>query len=146
MKRSQPTRRHILAAAATMPAGALADTHGADAELLWLGREFLRLAGEIDRLIDRATPDSDADDPTLDRLMADMDAIEDAVLQHKATTIAGLAVKAWIVHWAKCQDLSPDDLHYLADRMMLSLIRDLTSLSGAQSSPESPPTKEGNWA
>jgi hypothetical protein len=76
MKRSQLTRRHILAAAALMPAGALAGTDGADAELLWLGREFLRLAGEVDRLIDRATPDSDADDLALDVLMADMDAIE----------------------------------------------------------------------
>lgn len=132
MKRSQLTRRHILAAAATMPAGALAGNDGADAELLWLGREFLRLAGEVDRLIDRATPDSDADDPTLDGLMADMDAIEDAILRRRAETISGLAVKAWIVHWAKCQDLSPDDLHYLADRMMLSLIRDLVATSAPE--------------
>lgn len=146
MKPSQLTRRHILAAAATMPAGALADTHGADAELLWLGREFLRLAGEVDRLIDRATPDSHSDDEALDRLMADMDVIEDAILRHRAETIPGLVAKAWIVHWAKCGDLTPDDLHYLADRMMLSLIRDLIGFSGQQPSSESQPAKEGNWA
>lgn len=147
MKRSFLTRRHILAAAAIAPTEALAGSTGADAELLWLGREFLRLAGQVDQLVDRASPDSDADDLTLGQLLKDMDAIEDAVLQQRATTIAGLAVKAWIVHWAKCQDLSPDDVHFLADRMMLSLIRDLIALQNPPSSPFEPylTTKEGNW-
>lgn len=147
MKRSSLTRRHILAAAAIAPTGALAGSTGADAELLWLGQEFLRLAGQVDQLVDRACPDSDADDLTLDRLLKDIDAIEDAVLQLKASTIAGLAVKAWIVHWAKCQDLSPDDLHFLADRMMLSLIRDLIALRGPliSASDVDLPTKEGIW-
>lgn len=145
MKRSQLTRRHILAAAAAMPAGVLAGTGDADAELLWLGQEFLRLANEVDQLVDRASPDDETDDQALDQLLADMDVIEDAVLQHKATTVAGLDAKARIVHWAKCQDLNPDDLHYLADKMMLSLIRDLIALQGASSDPESSPTKEGIW-
>lgn len=147
MKQSFLTRRHILAAAAIAPTGALAGSDGADAELLWLGREFLRLAEQVDQLVDRASPDSDADDLTLGQFLKDMDAIEAAVLQHKASTIAGLAVKAWIVHWAKCQDLSPDDLHFLADRMALSLIRDLIALQTPSSSPSDVdlPTKEENW-
>lgn len=147
MKQSFLTRRHILTAAAAAPTEVLAGSTGADAELLWLGREFLLLAGQVDQLVDRASPDSDADDLTLGQLLKDMDAIEDAVLQHKATTTAGLAAKAWIVHWAKCQDLSPDDLHFLVDRMMLSLIRDLIALRGPliSASDVDLPTKEGIW-
>lgn len=125
MKRSFLTRRHILAAAAVAITGTLAGSDEADAELLWLGREFLRLAAQVDQLVDRASPDNDADDLILGQLLKDMDAIEDAVLQQRAGTIAGLALKAWIVHWAKCKDLNPDDVHFLADRMTLSLIRDL---------------------
>lgn len=147
MKRSFLTRRHILAAVAAAPTEALAGSTGADAELLWLGREFLRLAEQVDQLVDRASPDNDADDLTLDQHLKDMDVIEDAVLQQRATTTAGLAVKAWIVHWAKCPDLSPDDVHFLADRMMLSLIQDLIALQSPSSTLSKPylPTKEGNW-
>ena len=130
-RRDHLTRRGILALTASLAASARAT--GDDVELLWLGQEFLRLAGQLDAVLDG--PDSDDECVTLNQIMRGMDAIEDAIISQHATTIAGLRAKALVVNWAKCDDLNPDDIHYLAHRMVLSLIRDLVASVPAEVVP-----------
>jgi hypothetical protein len=130
--------------AAILPAG-VAQASARDAELLRLGREFLRLASALDALVDKASPHDGSGDQNLDRIMKDMDVIEEAILRQRATTVRGLRAKALVVNWAKCDDLNPDDIHYLADRMMLSLVQDLLALSPGISSDPPPSEPEAHW-
>ena len=100
-RRTHLTRRSILALAASLPAGAMAT--GADVELLWLGQEFLRVAGQLDAVLEG--PVSDEECVTLNQIMLDMDAIEDAIISQPATTIAGLKAKALVVNWPSATTL-----------------------------------------
>lgn len=144
MKHPRLSRRNLLAMGATLPAGMI-PASGNGVELLWLGREFLRLASQLDSVIDNASSEDGSGDQDLDQIMKDMDVIEDAILGRRATTMAGLRAKALVVNWAKCEDLNPDDIHYLADRMMLSLVQDLVAMQPTTAGSQSPLELEAPW-
>ncbi len=112
------SRRELIAGVVAVPVfpARLSEPLGdqPDTELIALGRQFDELA----TLLDRTGWGDDA-------AVAQFAAIERAILDCKAVTVEGLAVKARAACWALLGDLDPSNGSTTDKRMAISIIRDL---------------------
>lgn len=111
------TRRNILCSVAAISLAPGTNTL-ADSELLALGQEFSVVSAGLDLCLDHKLY---IPEWLIDRLGPVLRAIE----QSHATTMDGLLVKAQAVNWNLLGDLSPSSTSSAAERLMLTMIRDL---------------------
>jgi hypothetical protein len=114
------SRRRVLACVAATPVLPLTLSEGAaraDEQLVALGRQFDELAGLLDRT-------AWADDAALMKFGA----VEKAIWEREATTMAGLSVKARAACWARLGDLDPSNESTTDKRMAMSIVRDLVRI------------------
>ena len=107
-----------------------------DAELIRLGRQFEAIAERIDFAIDHSGPGHSYYDQTLTDAIADYGVVYDRISALRATTTAGLSVKARIVTWASAGKMHPEDSAILIDPIALSLAEDLLKVASQQSAAE----------
>jgi len=118
------SRRRFIAALASLPlfdSVTSAEIATKDEELINLGRRFASLASKIDHAME-----NNLDLPWT--VLTHLGEIQDQILKYEATTTAGLCAKAQTVCWGRLGDLNPTKDMNPADRMALSIIRDLIRL------------------
>jgi len=118
------TRRKLFAvtAACAMPGQVQSNTTKVgDANLIALGQVFDSLAARVDVAIDNGF-DLDCD------LLKAFGRVHDQILSGQATTMEGLFVKARAAAWGLFGDFQPHEQTSTADKMALSIIRDLIRL------------------
>lgn len=100
-----------------LPARTAQSLEQPDMELSELGRQFEELAARLD-----------VTDWANNAVVAQFAAVERAILEREAVTVAGLSVKARAACWALLGDLDPSNEPTTDKRMALSIIRDLIRL------------------
>lgn len=109
-----------------------ATTSDSDAELLRLGKEFERIAEQIDFAIDNTGPGQSYYDKMLSDALAEYEIIHERINNLQATTWRGLQVKARVGTWASAGKMYPEDSAILIDPMALSLAADVLKLSASE--------------